>query len=321
METKGETMRTRPLGASGLDVSLAGLGTNAFGRRIDLGQSRRVVDAALDSGITFFDTADVYGDGDSERFLGEALRGRRDRAVIATKFGMPMGEHRAALGRRDYVLSACDRSLERLGVDVIDLYQMHAPDPDTPLEETLEALDHLVTSGKVRHVGCSNFSGDLIVQAAAIAARDARMPFVSAQNHWNLFERAVERDVIPACERESMGVLPYFPLAGGLLTGKYRRGQAPPAGSRFASDARFQEQLTDERFDQLDRLQAIAVERGVSLAATGLAWLAAQPMVASVIAGATRPEQVAENVAATLWEPDAATLEAIDAVTADGVRA
>ena len=313
-------MRTRPLGNSGLEVSIAGLGTNAFGRRIDQAASERVVQAALDAGITFFDTADIYGDGASERFLGAALRGRRDEALIATKFGMAMGDHRERLGRREYVLAACDASLERLGVDVIDVYQMHAPDPDTPLEETLEALDSLVGAGKVRHIGCSNFSGDLIVEAAALAARDGRVPFVSAQNHWNIFERGAEADVVPACEREHLGMLPYLPLAGGLLTGKYHRGEAPPPGSRFASDPRFREQLGDERFDMVDRLQAIATDHGVGLAATGLAWLAAQPVVASVIAGATRPEQVEANVAATLWEPDAATLAAIDAVTAAEAR-
>lgn len=309
-------MRSRTLGASDLEVSLAGLGCNAFGSRIDRAQSISVVHAALDRGITFFDTAAGYGGGDSERFLGEALAGRRDRAVIATKFGWG-GERPAS---REAVLRSCDESLERLGTDVIDLYQLHFPDPDTPIAETLEAMDSLVKAGKVRHIGCSNFTADQITEAAGAAADLGLVPFISAQNRWSLLSRDLEAEVIPACERHGMGMLPYTPLAGGLLTGKYRRGEEPPPGSRFAGDRRRLDEAGSDTYDILEGLERVAAEHDVTLSHLALGWLAAQPVVASVIAGATRPEQVAANVEATLWEPSASTLAAIESATTHGVR-
>ncbi len=311
------TMTHRRLGASGCAVSRVGLGANNFGVRIGIEETRAVVDAALDEGITFIDTSDSYGD--SEIHLGEVLQGRRDEVVLATKFGTRLqrddvGPDWGARGSRRYIRQAVERSLRRLRTDWIDLYQIHYPDPATPIAETLGALGELVEEGKVRYLGCSNFTGWQIADAAW-TARELRTPgFISAQNHWNLFEREVEAEVVPAAEHFGLGVVPYFPLAGGLLTGKYRRGEDPPADSRIAAWDR-QEVLTDEVFATLETLEAFAHERGVSLLAVAMGWLAAQPSVASVIAGATRPEQVRANVAAAAWQPTADDLVALDRIT------
>lgn len=306
-------VRFRHLGNSGLEVSVVGLGCNNFGRRLDAKQTSAVVDTAIDCGITLFDTADVYGAGQSEEFLGAALRGRRDRAVIATKFRSQMGDDpRNQGGSRGYIRRAVEGSLRRLGTEYIDLYQMHGPDESTPIEETLSALNDLVREGKVRYLGSSNFSGWQIADAAWVARVNHWTPFISAQNEYSLLERGVEREVIPACARFGVGMLPYFPLASGLLTGKYKRGQKPPAGTRLASAASADEWLADERFDIVEALEEFSASHGVSLLAVAIGGLAAQPQICSVIAGATEPEQVVANVEAGSWEPNAEELAAID---------
>lgn len=290
-------MEYRTLGSSALRISLAGLGCNNFGRRIDLAATNAVVAAALDAGITFFDTARIYGDGKSEVFLGQALGTRRNDVVIATKFGME-GEDPESGGSRRYVMRVVETSLKALRTDWIDLYQLHQPDPRTPIEETLDALHDLVGQGKVRYVGCSNFAGWQIADAHWTALHHGFRQFVSAQNQWSLLHRDVETEVVPACVYFGIGILPYFPLASGLLTGKVRRGQKPPEDSRLSA-AHFAKLLTDSNFDKLDRLETWGRAHGRSLLGIALAWLASQPVVSSVIAGATRPEQVRANVEAT----------------------
>jgi aryl-alcohol dehydrogenase-like predicted oxidoreductase len=309
-------MEVRSVGGSGLKVSLAGLGCNNFGGRIDEDASRAVVAAALDAGITLFDTADVYGGSRSEELLGRALGSHRADVVVATKFAMPMGDGRYhAGGSRRYVVQAVEASLRRLGTDYIDLYQMHAPDPTTPIEETLGALDDLVHQGKVRYIGSSNFTGWQIADADWTARTRGFQRFVSAQNEWSLLHRAVEREVVPACKQFGASVLPYFPLAGGALTGKYRRGEAPPAGSRHAGDhgARW---LTDENFTRIEALEKVAGELGHTVGELAHAWLASQRVVCSVIAGATRPEQVRDNAAAVEWKLTRDEQQAVDAALA-----
>jgi len=295
-------MRYRQLGRSGLTVSVVGLGCNNFGTRCDARATRAVVEAGLEAGVTLFDTADVYGNrGGSETLLGQALGARRDEVVLASKFGANMGgPPEEARGSRRYVRRAVEASLGRLGTDHLDLYQQHVPDPRTPLEETLAALDELVADGKVRYVGTSNFAGWQIAEADWIARTEHLTRFVSAQNQYNLLERDLEYEVTPACERYGVGILPYFPLANGLLTGKYRRGEPAPAGTRLAGRPGV---LTDEVFDRLDALEKYGVERGRTLLEVAVAGLAAQPAVGSVIAGATRPDQVRANAAAAEWEP------------------
>jgi aryl-alcohol dehydrogenase-like predicted oxidoreductase len=293
-------MRYRQLGESGLTVSVIGLGGNNFGGRLGLEETRRVVNAALDCGVTLIDTADIYGTrGGSEELLGQVLAGRREHVVLATKFGMDMGEGTVARGSRTYIRRAVVASLRRLKTDYIDLYQYHVPDGITPLEETLATLDELVTKGTVRYIGSSNFPGWQIADADWIARTRHQARFISAQNHYSLLRRDAEREVIPSCVHRGIGVLPYFPLANGLLTGKYRRGQAPPRGTRLAGR---QAELTDDVFDKLEALERFGAERGHSLLDVGIAGLAAMPAVASVIAGATKPEQVRANAAAGEWE-------------------
>ncbi len=305
----------RPLGTSGLVVSRVGLGCNNFGRRIGLDQARAVVDAAIDEGVTLFDTADSYGD--SEEILGTALDGRRDQVVVATKFGWDVGGANGpdwgARGSRRYIRRAVERSLRRLRTDWIDLYQLHRPDGVTPMEETLAALTELVREGKVRYVGSSNLAAWQVADAEWLARTRGSERFVSAQNHYSLLDRGVEADLVPACERYGIGLLPYFPLANGLLTGKYRRGETPPEGTRLAGP-RGAGELTEQRFDVVERLEAFAAERSLSLLDVAIGGLAAQPAVASVIAGATSPEQVKANVAAGAWRPSADDLAALDAV-------
>jgi aryl-alcohol dehydrogenase-like predicted oxidoreductase len=303
-------MRTRRLGADGPDVSVVGLGCNNFGGRVDLDGTRAVVEAALDAGVTLFDTADIYGDkGGSESFLGEVLEGRRDRVVLATKFGGDMGDGTEARGSRDYIRKACDASLERLRTDTIDLYQYHTPDHVTPFEETFGALDELVREGKVRYVGHSNLEAAQVEEIDELARRNGWARPVSAQNQYSLMRREAEDELLPVCEQLGIGVLPYFPLASGLLTGKYRRGQPRPEGTRLATR---DEVFTDEAFDRLEALERFAEERGVTLLEVAIGGLAAQPAVASVIAGATRPEQVRSNAAAGEWEPSADDLVALN---------
>ncbi len=308
-------MRYRQLGESGLTVSVVGIGCNAFGRRIDEATATAVVHAGLDHGVTLFDTSDTYGLGESERMLGAALAGRRDDAVIATKFGGDMqganGADWGVRGSRRYVRRAVEASLRRLGTDWIDLYQLHFPDPLTPLEETLAALDELVAEGKIRYVGSSNLDGWQVTEAAWIARTEGLTPFVSAQNQYSLYDRAAEDELIPAAENAGVGILPYGPLAYGLLTGKYRRGEPAPAGSRLdtASGA---ERLATADFDRIEAMERFAAERGRTLLDVAIGGLAAQPAVGSVIAGAVSTDQVAANVAAGSWEPDLDDLAALD---------
>lgn len=296
-------MEYRRLGRSGLHVSLAGLGCNNFGMRIDYGAAEKVTNAALDAGITLFDTADVYGRGASEEMLGRALGARRHEVIIATKFAAPMGEGPMDRGgSRHRITEACEASLRRLGTDYIDLYQMHMPDPDTPMEETLRALDDLVGSGKVRYIGNSNYKGWQIAEAHWTAETHHLTKMVSAQNHYNLMERAVETEVIPACNQYGLGMLPYFPLASGFLTGKYRQGQAVAEGTRLAAwGDRAQGVLTDENFATLERLEAWSGERGHTVLELAVGWLSSQSHVSSVISGATKPEQVDANAWAVEW--------------------
>jgi aryl-alcohol dehydrogenase-like predicted oxidoreductase len=314
-------MTYRRLGSSGLAVSVVGVGCNNFGRKIDLAGTQAVVDAAVDAGINLFDSADVYGDphGASEECLGAALKanGKRDDVVIATKFGSPMGGTNGsdwdARGSRRYIVRAAEASLRRLGTDYIDLYQIHQPDKLTPIAETLSALDDLIRAGKVRYVGSSNYAGWQIADAAWTAQASGSVGFVSAQNEYSLLDRRIERDVIPACERFGVGMLPFFPLANGLLTGKYRRDEIPP-GSRLSMD-RWAPYLARAPWDVIEKLEAYAHERSLSILDVAISGLAAQPTVASVIAGATTPEQVRANAAAGSWTPTADDLTALNAIT------
>lgn len=308
-------MITRRLGNSGLSVSLAGLGCNMLGATVPSAEVPALIGAALDAGITFFDTADVYGNpaGASEELLGAALGSRRADVVVATKFGMDMGGANGpdwdARGSRRYVVRAVEASLRRLGTDWIDLYQLHAPDPATPVQETLSALDDLVRQGKVRYVGLSNVAGWQLADAVWTADQGGLAPVVSVQNRWSLLARGVEGEVVPAAEHYGVGLLPYTPLASGLLTGKYRRGEPAPAGTRLTL---IPERLAAADFDRIDALTALAAGWGIPVSTLALGWLAAQPAVGSVISGARTPDQLRANVAALEWRPDAAQLAAID---------
>jgi len=299
-------MRYRALGDSGLRVSVAGLGCNNFGRRLGLDGTRAVVDAALDAGITLLDTSDTYGGAvRSEELLGEVLEGRRDQVVLATKFGhqsadLGYGPAAGAKGGRAYIRRAVEQSLRRLRTDYIDLYQIHTPDPSTPIAETLTALSELVREGKVRYLGHSNFAGWQIAEAACVARELGAVPFISAQNHWSLLERAAEDEVVPAARHFGLGVLPFFPLANGLLTGKIRRGQPVPENSRLAGRPEY---VTDAKLDRVETLIAWCEEQGITILDAAIGGLAALPGCTSVIAGATTPEQAKANAAAAAWEP------------------
>ena len=313
-------MEYRPLGGSGLMVSAVGLGCNAFGRRVDQQGLSDILRAARATGVTLLDTADIYGGhpGQSEEMLGEALRGQRDEFVLATKFGMDMqganGQDFGALGSRRYVRRAVESSLRRLQTDHIDLYQLHRPDPVTPIGETLEALTDLVREGKVLYVGCSNFDGWQVADASWTSATAGLASFVSVQNEYSLLDRTVEGEVTPACERFDLGILPFFPLARGLLTGKYQRGAAAPEGSRAALEADRAGWLVDAEWDRVEALQSFADERGVELLDVAIGGLAAQPQVASVISGVTSAAQVERNARAVAWQPTAADLATLDEI-------
>jgi aryl-alcohol dehydrogenase-like predicted oxidoreductase len=313
-------MESRPLGTSALQVSVVGMGCNNFGRLGTKSESQEgttaVVHAALDAGITLFDTADVYGKefGLSERMLGEALRGRREEAIVATKFGhaelAPPMAGGAPMGSRSYIRAAVEGSLERLGIETIDLYQQHTPDPETPVEETLAALAELVSEGKVREIGNSNFSAAELRAADAAAAENGTPRYVSAQNEYNLLDRGAEEDLLPAALALGIGFLPYFPLANGLFTGKFTRTERP-ADTRIS---RQRPHVADEApWDAMEAYAAFCAERGISMGEATFGWFLANPALSSVIAGATRPEQARENAAAgSGWRPDAAELAAID---------
>jgi aryl-alcohol dehydrogenase-like predicted oxidoreductase len=302
-------MRARHLGDGGPEVSVVGLGTNNFGRRCDYDQTLAVIDAALDAGVTLVDTADIYGQGMSEEFIGRALYGRRDRVLIATKFGKEMDERpEERRASPDYIQWAVKSSLRRLRTDVIDVYQMHEPDPLTPIEETLGALNDLVHEGKVRWIGSSNFVAEQVEAAEEVARGAGFHRFVSLQNEYSFVEREAEDEVLATCETLGIGFLPYFPLASGLLTGKYRRGETATEG-RLAG-----REIPAERWDRVEALQRFADVRGISLLEVAIGGLLAMPAVTSVIAGATTPEQVRANVAAGAWEPGAEDVEELRAL-------
>ena len=312
-------MQQRNLGPSGLQVSVVGLGCNNFGGRIDLEASRAVVHKALDVGITLFDTADIYGNaGGSETTLGQILGDRRKDIVLATKFGMPMDQDRKLMGgSRRYIMSAVEASLKRLKTDWIDLYQLHQPDPRTPIEETLRALDDLVHQGKVRYVGCSNLPAWQVVDALWTSRHNGLASFISCQDEYSLVVRQNETSLIPAMQANGLGLLPYFPLACGLLTGKYKRNAAPPAGTRLANmQQRADQYLTEENFGIVEKLTDFAEKRGHSILELAFSWLAAKPTVASVIAGATKPEQIVQNVTAASWALTPDEIAEVDAISA-----
>ena len=313
-------MRTALIGS--LRVSKVGLGCNNFGTRLDRKQTEAVVLTALEHGITYLDTADIYGGkGVSEEYLSAALRGRRHEVVLGTKFGMRMLNDAQAGGSARWIARAVEDSLRRLGTDYIDLYQFHKPDPSVPISETLEAMHRLVEEGKVREIGCSNFTGAQIDQATAVSERSGISRFVSAQNHYSLLARTLERDVVPACARNGLSVMPYCPLANGVLTGKYRRGEEPPKGSRMewvrndpaTTDRGF---LSDRNLDIVDRLQVYAADHGRTLLELAISWLAAQPDVSTVIPGASTPEQVITNAKGADWRLTDRELAEIETITA-----
>ena len=302
-------MKTRSLGAEGPEVSVVGLGTNNFGARIDYDESKAVLDEAIEQGITLLDTADIYSQGASEEFIGRALEGRRDAFLLATKFGKPMDANPSeSRGSREYIRWAVEGSLRRLRTDVIDVYQMHEPDPSTPIEETLGALDELVREGKVRWTGSSNFSAAQIEEADTIARDRGWARFVSAQNEYSLVERDAEDDVLRTCDGLGIGVLPYFPLASGLLTGKHALRQTPKEG-RLAG-----REVPAERWAKVEAVQRYAEERNVAMLDVAIGGLLAMPAIVSVIAGATKREQVRDNVKAGSWEPNRIDVEALRAL-------
>lgn len=299
---------TRPLGDSGLDASVVGLGCNNFGWRIDPDASSAVLDAVIAEGVTFLDTADSYGRGQSEEFIGEWMRGRRDQVVLATKFGSPNSptEHDGPRGSAEYIPRAAAASLRRLQTDTIDLYWYHRPDEVTPIAETLEALDGLVRAGTVRAIGASNFTAAMIEEADSVARERGLTRFCAIQNEYSLLKREAEADVLPACERLGIAFIPYFPLASGLLTGKYQRGAPAPEGTRLADS---DELATDAQWTVIEELAGYARERGLTLGELAIGALLTKPAVSSVIAGATKPEQVAANARAAAWSPGAADVD------------
>jgi aryl-alcohol dehydrogenase-like predicted oxidoreductase len=307
----------RNLGKSGLKVSVVGLGCNNFGMRIDADAARAVVARALDEGITLFDTADIYGGrGASEEMLGKALGDQRHNAIIATKFGMPFGKGVYLRGgSRRYVYASVEGSLRRLNTDYIDLYQIHQPDPETPQEETLEALTDLVRAGKVRYLGCSNFAAWQLVEAMWVSDARSLAPYISAQNEYSMLERSVEKELVPACRQFGVGILPFFPLASGLLTGKYKRGVEPPKDTRFGAMKQLGERYGSEaNWNAIEKMQEFAQSRGHNMLELAMSWLAANPCVSSVIAGATKAEQVADNSKAADWKLGTEELTEVDRI-------
>jgi aryl-alcohol dehydrogenase-like predicted oxidoreductase len=302
-------MEYRKLGNSDLKASEVGLGGDTFGHYVNEPGTVAIVDHALEAGINFIDTADVYGFGQSEELLGKALQGKRDKFIVATKFGIAIGkppnpfDTPPGLGSREYIMKAVDASLKRLRTDYIDLYQFHMPDPATPIEETLRALDELVRSGKVRYIGCSNFASWELCEAMWVSQAAGISSFVSVQPKYNLLDRYIEQELVPCCTAYNIGVIPWFPLASGFLTGKYKRGEPPPAGTRFGSNPEFYSRMiTDDQFDILEQLQAFAEERGHTMVELAIAWLVSHPWMGPVIAGVTRTEQITANVKAAAWK-------------------
>tara|TARA_B100001029_G_scaffold16416_1_gene10993 strand:+ start:175 stop:1116 length:942 start_codon:yes stop_codon:yes gene_type:complete len=311
-------MEYRNLGSSGLRVSLVGLGCNNFGMRLDLEETRAVVDRAFDRGITLFDTADMYGGrGGSETQLGKILGHRRKEIVLASKFGMAMSDDGTKIGAsRRYIMSAVEDSLKRLKTDWIDLYQLHQPDPLTPLDETMRALDDLVTQGKVRYIGCSNLPSWQVVESQWLSKSMGLSKFVSCQDEYNILNRNIEEELIPAMQKYGCGLLPYFPLASGLLTGKYKQ-TAMPTGARLTDMPTFANRiyLTDENFEIVDKLNAFAKKAGHSILELAFGWMASRPTTASIIAGATRPEQIDANVEAIGWVMSHSEIDEVDKIS------
>jgi len=313
-------MEYRSLGNSELKVSEVGLGSDTFGRDIDEQATIAIINHALELGINYIDTADVYGwGGRSEEFVGKAVKGKRSRFIIATKFGVgvdknsPQGTPREGLGKRDYIMKAVDASLKRLDTDYIDIYQLHQPDPTTPIEETLRALDDLVRAGKVRYIGCSNFSAWELCEALWISQTAGLNSFISVEPRYNLIDRHIEEELVACCQAYNIGIIPWYPLAAGFLTGKYRRGEEIPAGTRFSSNpGMYGRMLNDVNFDQLDKLETFALEHGHSVAELAIAWLVSHPWVSTVIAGVTKTEQVSANVAAAGWKLTADEMAELD---------
>jgi aryl-alcohol dehydrogenase-like predicted oxidoreductase len=310
-------MEMRSIGS--IPVPLAGVGCNNFGRRIDEGRAKEVVDAAFEVGATLFDTADLYGSGASEEFLGKALRSRRDEAVIVSKFGMRTPPDGLSGGDPAWAVRACEDSLTRLATDRIDVYLIHTPDDSTPIADTLTAMSHLVDEGKVREIGCSNFSAEQLEEAEEAAKEKGVRRFVTVQNEYSLLAREAREEVLPACRKLGLSFMPYFPLASGLLTGKYRKGQPPPPGTRLAG--RGDELMNDERLDLVERLKAFAEQRGHTILELAMSWLASQPEIATVIAGATSAEQVRANAEAVeAWRLSEDEFAEIDDLLGDDPR-
>lgn len=314
-------MEYRQLGRSGLRVSVIGLGGNTFGRYVDEQGTAAIVRQALDEGINFIDTADIYNAGRSEEYLGAAMQGLRDQLLIATKVGMRAGEGPNDTGSsRKRIIESCEASLRRLRTDAIDLYQIHQFDPHTTLEETLGALDDLVRAGKARYIGCSNYPAWRLVEALWVSDRHRLVSYVSVQPEYNLLQREVERSLVPACLRFGVGIIPYFPLAAGVLTGKYKPGEPPPEGTRGYNNPRFEPRLRNETLEAVQRLDAWAHERGHTVLELALAWLAARPEVSTIITGTTRPQQVAANAQAVEWRLSPEDIAELDAIVGDVVQ-
>lgn len=308
-------MEQRRLGTSGFTVSLLGLGTNNFGGRSDESEARKVIDAAIDIGANFFDTANIYTGTNSETIIGKALKGRRDKVVLTTKFGMSMGKGPNMMGgSRGHIISQLEGSLQRLQTDYLDLYQMHAVDRETPIEETLRALDDMVRSGKVRYIGCSNYDAWHLVEAMHTSRALNLNSFVTVQPYYNLLKREVERELVPACKAYGVGIIPYFPLESGFLTGKYRPGEAVPAGTRFEKTPTYQGMLNEGNFAILSRLEEFASDQGHTVGELAMAWLAARPQVCSIISGASTPEQVEANAKGLEWKLTSEDLDEIDKI-------
>ena len=309
-------MQYRRLGHSGLQVSVIGLGTNNFGPRLDYPAAERVLRQAVEAGINFIETSNTYGEGQAEAFIGKALRGTRSQVLIATKVASNIGDGPNMHGAsRKHILEEVDRSLQRLQTDYLDLYQIHYYDPFTPLEETLRTMDHLVHQGKVRYIGCSNFAAWQVADAMGVSRALGLEPLVSVEPEYSMLKRAIEKELLPCCTRYQLGILPYFPLASGFLTGKYRRGQPAAAGTRFAvQQQRAATILTPENFAVLEQLEAFAAARARPLVELAFAWLLAHPQVSSVIAGATTPEQIIANVQAADWHLSAIEMEELDGI-------
>ncbi|MGA1195888.1 MAG: aldo/keto reductase [Candidatus Latescibacterota bacterium] len=306
-------MNYRQLGTSGLQISEIGLGTNNFGRRLDAAGTAKVMDQALEDGITFIDTANVYGGGLSETYIGQAIKGKRDQYILATKVAMKMGDGANQIGAsRQHILTEIENSLKRLQTDYVDLYQIHRADPKTPIEETLQTLDQLVSQGKVRYIGCSNYQSWQVCEAIWTSRTKNFVPFSTVQPHYNMLNREIEKELVPFCKTYGVGILPYFPLANGFFTGKYKRGETAPEGSRLSENDRGM--FTDKNFDILEGLEKFAQEREHTVLDLAFAWLLANPCVSSVIAGATKPEQITANAKTSGWQLTAEEMTEIDTI-------